>query len=55
MREKIILKRPSIGGYLWIYKDELEAKIDAINADKKNILGWKKYHELLKEKGYPIE
>jgi len=56
MRKKIILIGTKKTGHHWIYEDELtDGLLDAIKRDKKDEMGWKKYHKKLKEMGFEVE
>lgn len=44
-----------MGGYVCIEINELNKLLPAILADKDDVMGWKKYHKMLKDNGIDVE
>jgi len=54
--EKIVLNVDEWGGKTVVLVETLTPEfLDKIKKDKDDKMGWKKYHKILKEKGYKIE
>ena len=54
-KELVILEEDGMGGYISIEVDKLKELMPLIQADKDDLMGWKRYEKVLKEEKLDVE